>query len=125
MYLVFITFVTVGSTITLIFAKETPLEHASPWSWKELKQTFSLDPVKHHDFYYVTVSRTFYYCALSTQAFLQYYFRDVVQPHGNMLGLTTFRPPPPNLFVSFVCLSVCLSHTHVLSVYVLYQMFML
>jgi len=77
LYLVFTATLALFSICTLFSAQEKQLvAELPPWSWADIRTTFTLSRTHHSDFYWVTVSRTFYYCGLSTQAFLQYYFRD-------------------------------------------------
>jgi MFS family permease len=48
--------------------------------WKTLlKESYSIDPVKHFDFCMVTWSRLFYYCGMSVQTFFLYFIHDIVQ----------------------------------------------
>ena len=42
---------------------------SKPIGWKDIKASFWISPKIHHDFFYVTVSRTFYYMGISVQAF--------------------------------------------------------
>jgi len=45
-------------------------------SWEDIKNSFYLDPVEHHDFFLILISRTLYYMGVSSQTFLMYYLRD-------------------------------------------------
>jgi hypothetical protein len=47
------------------------------WSWSELFASYSLDLVAHPDFFWVFVTRTFYYMGVSLQAFVLFMLRDV------------------------------------------------
>ncbi|GMI27066.1 hypothetical protein TrRE_jg738 [Triparma retinervis] len=59
----------------------------------QLKESYTLDPNLHSDFYLVTVSRTFYYMGISSQTFFLYYLRDFVgisNPATGVTALTVF-----------------------------------
>jgi len=38
-------------------------------SWEDVKESYWISPVEHRDFFFVTLSRTFYYMGISTQGF--------------------------------------------------------
>lgn len=52
-------------------------------NFKTLVQSYTIDATKHHDFFIVTVSRTFYYMGISVQTFFLYYIHDIVHVHQN------------------------------------------
>ncbi|KAJ1474042.1 hypothetical protein T484DRAFT_1833880, partial [Baffinella frigidus] len=46
---------------------------------KELRKSYWISHSSHGDFYYIFVSRTFYYMAVSIQIYIMYYLRDCMQ----------------------------------------------
>lgn len=46
--------------------------------WKTLKSSYTIDVEKYHDFFIVTVSRTFYYMGISVQTFFLYFLHDII-----------------------------------------------
>jgi len=44
---------------------------------------FTIDTVKYHDFFVVTVSRTFYYMGISVQSFFLFFIHDVLHIRAN------------------------------------------
>jgi MFS family permease len=85
MYYYYAPVILVTTIVTLTSAKEkpNPQKNDTPPSWAELKHCFWISPTLHRDFFLVTASRTMYYCGISTMAFLQYFFRDMVRKHGD------------------------------------------
>jgi MFS family permease len=67
--------------ISMICYTERPSTSLSSWTWKEIGESYWIDPVQHTDFFLVFVSRTFYYMGVSVQTFMLFYFRDVI--HSN------------------------------------------
>jgi MFS family permease len=89
----------VASTICLTAAttKETPAALPSgetrrrllpALTREELKAGYWLSPVEHHDFFYVTLSRTFFYMGISAQTFFLYFLKDVVRMDDPETGVT-------------------------------------
>ena len=93
MYYYYAPVILLCTIITLCSADEKPNPVARrdlpPVSCSALKQCFTLDWVAHRDFFIVTLSRTAYYCGLSTMTFLQFYFRDLVRESGVTCGATS------------------------------------
>jgi hypothetical protein len=62
-----------------------PYYHISrdtPGGWSTwLRESYTLDPVVHADFCWVTLSRLFYYCGMSVQTFFLYFIHDMVRIH--------------------------------------------
>ena len=46
---------------------------------KTILLSFTIDPVKHHDFFVVTISRLCYYCGISVQTFFLYFLHDIIK----------------------------------------------
>ena len=46
--------------------------------WATLAKSYTIDTKKYHDFFVVTVSRTFYYMGISAQTFFLYFVHDVI-----------------------------------------------
>lgn len=44
-----------------------------------LYESYTIDYQKHHDFFWVTVSRLFYYCGMSAQTFFMYFLHDIIR----------------------------------------------
>ena len=89
MYYYYIPVIAVTTFVTIGAAKETrnPItkDHLPPVTCDEIWKCFFVSPTHHKDFFIVTMSRTMYYCGISTMAFLQYFFRDLVicaPPYG-------------------------------------------
>ena len=82
MYYYYIPVIAVTTFVTIGAAKETrnPItkDHLPPVTCDEIWKCFFVSPTHHKDFFIVTMSRTMYYCGISTMAFLQYFFRDLV-----------------------------------------------
>jgi len=51
-------------------------------------QSYTIDMEKHHDFFWVTVSRLFYYCGMSVQTFFMYFLKDIIQLKNDPEGAT-------------------------------------
>jgi len=51
--------------------------------WSTLAASYTIDATKYHDFFMVTVSRTFYYMGISVQTFFLYYIHDIIHVHDN------------------------------------------
>lgn len=92
-YTLYLYLTLVSVVLTWLFADETPIpkelttimiirpndllsdsirsldDYVYPSIWKDIKDSFWISPNKHHDFFFVTVSRTFYYMGISIQAF--------------------------------------------------------
>jgi len=49
---------------------------------KELFAAYTVSPSRHGDFFFVTVSRTFYYMGISVQTFFLYYVHDILRHHS-------------------------------------------
>lgn len=49
-----------------------------PLQWRDIVDSYYIDPRKHADFTFVFWSRTFYYCGVSVQTFFKYYLKDVI-----------------------------------------------
>lgn len=82
MYYYYIPVICVTTFVTIASAKETrnptPKERLPPVMCDDIWKCFFVSPTLHKDFFIVTMSRTMYYCGISTMAFLQYFFRDLV-----------------------------------------------
>lgn len=82
MYYYYIPVIAITTFITIAAAKETrnPItaDRLPPVMCDDIWKCFFVSPTLHKDFFIVTMSRTMYYCGISTMAFLQYFFRDLV-----------------------------------------------
>eukprot|EP01061_Rhynchopus_euleeides_P016062 TRINITY_DN2722_c1_g1_i1.p1 TRINITY_DN2722_c1_g1~~TRINITY_DN2722_c1_g1_i1.p1 ORF type:complete len:501 (+),score=156.74 TRINITY_DN2722_c1_g1_i1:125-1627(+) len=66
--------------VVCVSSHEVPLDSskvAAPTA-REILKSYTIDTVKDIDFFWVFVSRTFFYGAVSCQAFMMFYIRDVV-----------------------------------------------
>mmetsp|Transcript_23846 Transcript_23846/g.34704 ORF Transcript_23846/g.34704 Transcript_23846/m.34704 type:complete len:627 (+) Transcript_23846:174-2054(+) len=52
-------------------------------SSSEIRAAYTINPATHHDFLIVTISRTFYYMAISNQSFFLYFVHDVIRQHSH------------------------------------------
>jgi len=70
-----------ASIITFSVANERPLlrDDARSITCMEILESYTINRTTHNDFFWVFVIRTLYYMALSVQAFILFYFRDVVK----------------------------------------------
>lgn len=51
--------------------------------WNTLLKSYTIDATRYHDFFIVTVSRTFYYMGISVQTFFLYFIHDIIHIHNN------------------------------------------
>lgn len=55
-------------------------------------ESYTIDMEKHQDFFWVTVSRLFYYCGMSVQTFFMYFLHDIIHlkedPEGAVATLS-------------------------------------
>ncbi|CAB9512094.1 Major Facilitator Superfamily [Seminavis robusta] len=67
----------------------TPVQELS---WYAIYQSYTIDMEKHSDFFWVTVSRLFYYCGMSVQTFFMYFLHDIIllkkDPEGAVATLS-------------------------------------
>lgn len=63
--------------ITCCAAREKVVKRAAPIRCSELVSAYSIDAVAYPDFFWVFITRTFYYMGLSIQAFILFMLRDV------------------------------------------------
>jgi len=68
-------FITVA--LTCCVAREKPHREPTRYSCTELLSSYSIDMVAHPDFFWVFVTRTFYYMGVSLQSFVLFMLRDV------------------------------------------------
>jgi len=70
----------VCTPLTWYAAKDKPQEGQSrrPFDWTEVARSYYISPESHGDFFWVFVSRTFYYMAVSVQIYILYYLRDII-----------------------------------------------
>ena len=66
-------------SLTCVVAKERARVEAPVFAISELVGAYSIDVVAHSDFFWVFVTRAFYYMSISLQAFLLFMLRDVQQ----------------------------------------------
>jgi hypothetical protein len=80
-YGVYAVAVLVCTPFTYLAVKETPLksEDVKSSSARELLEAYWISPASHGDFFWVFVSRTFYYMAVSVQIYILYYLRDTIK----------------------------------------------
>lgn len=84
-YLVYgvLTAVTIG--ITSIVARERQQLFAEPVVASEIKRCYVIDRTTHSDFFWVLIIRTLYYTAVSVQAFILYFVRDITRASDDIL----------------------------------------
>ena len=63
--------------ITRLVAREKARDEAPRFAVSELIAAYSIDVVRHSDFFWVFVTRVFYYMGISLQAFVLFMLRDV------------------------------------------------
>jgi len=57
---------------TILSAMKAAIVSLCGLSVDQIREGYWIDPVEHHDFFVVTISRTFYYMGASVQTFLMY-----------------------------------------------------
>lgn len=77
-YIFYMIILSASVIISMVAYTEIPILDAAPWTWKDIAESYWVDPIEHRDFFLVFVSRTFYYMGVSVQTFMLFYFRDVV-----------------------------------------------
>ena len=72
---------------TLLCAQERPSKQrpGEAWTWAQLGRSYWISRAEHPAFFWLFVTRTCYYSGVSSQVFLQFYFRDCVRDHGQAL----------------------------------------
>mmetsp|Transcript_16320 Transcript_16320/g.32651 ORF Transcript_16320/g.32651 Transcript_16320/m.32651 type:complete len:469 (+) Transcript_16320:296-1702(+) len=80
-YAVYAVSVIVTTPFTWAASRETALDPADckPYVPAELLSAYWISPATHGDFYWVFVSRTFYYMGVSIQIYILYYLRDTME----------------------------------------------
>lgn len=70
----------ISTPLTWAAAKDKPQDGQSrrPMDWSEVYKAYHISPQSHGDFFWVFVSRTFYYMAVSVQIYILYYLRDLL-----------------------------------------------
>jgi len=73
--------VVVTTPFTWIAARERRLDptECKPYDFSEIKASYWISPRTHGDFFWVFVSRTFYYMGVSIQIYILYYLRDTME----------------------------------------------
>ena len=66
----------------LILIWKRAFEKAMTLEAKEVFGVFYLSPQRHGDFFFVTLSRTFYYMGISVQTFFLYFIHDILRDHS-------------------------------------------
>jgi len=65
--------------LTALTANERPVTKSiPPLRWQDIKDCFWVSPSEHHDFFMVFVSRTLYYCGISSSSFFKFYIKDMI-----------------------------------------------
>lgn len=76
-YWVYCAALLLSTVVTCLTATEKALTDSLPFSFEELVAAYAIDRVEHADFFWVFVTRTFYYMCISLQAFGLFMLRDV------------------------------------------------
>lgn len=63
----------------LLLLRTMLLDPIGQLDWTTLKKSYTVDSSKYHDFYIVTISRTFYYMGISVQTFFLYFVHDIIR----------------------------------------------
>jgi len=82
-YLLYAAAILFSTPLTWWAAQEVPLEApednlTGAWNWTEIAKAYYISERTHGDFYWIFVSRTFYYMAVSAQIYILYYLRDTI-----------------------------------------------
>ncbi|GMH95637.1 hypothetical protein TrVE_jg13880 [Triparma verrucosa] len=96
LYVLYIFLVASTIVLTVLSAQETPIPipyngerrifHSLPIS--EVKKSYYLTPSEHGDFFWVTLSRTFYYMGISAQTFFLYFLKDIIKMSDPAAGVS-------------------------------------
>ena len=82
---------TVVVTPTIIL-RSMLIDTVQDMDWRTFCQSYTIDIEKHSDFFWVTVSRLFYYCGMSVQTFFMYFLHDIIKlkedPEGAVATLS-------------------------------------
>jgi MFS family permease len=72
----------VTTPLTYWAARDPQLDpsRAKAFDWTEIGHSYYISPKSHGDFFWVFVSRTFYYMAVSVQIYILYYLKDNMPP---------------------------------------------
>eukprot|EP01062_Namystynia_karyoxenos_P016548 TRINITY_DN16042_c0_g1_i1.p1 TRINITY_DN16042_c0_g1~~TRINITY_DN16042_c0_g1_i1.p1 ORF type:complete len:578 (+),score=130.09 TRINITY_DN16042_c0_g1_i1:78-1811(+) len=85
LYPVLLGVLSLGTLCTALADSSGPVDHSfvrRPWTWRQVRACYWVDHERYPDFYWLFVSRIFYYIGVSCQSFLQYYLRDWVRHNG-------------------------------------------
>ena len=84
-YLLYSLALALSTPCTLWAAREPTDKQAASekrsFDWGEVARAYYITPASHGDFFWVFVSRTFYYMAVSVQIYILYYLRDIIGIH--------------------------------------------
>lgn len=69
-------------------------------------QSYTIDMEKHRDFFWVTVSRLFYYCGMSVQTFFMYFLADIIKLKADPEGAVATLSIIGQLAGAFTCVPV-------------------
>eukprot|EP00659_Diplonema_papillatum_P018090 gene18090-27860_t len=74
-------------SVVLLAATEQPIDGPCRLpSLREVARSYTIDTSANYDFFWVFVSRTFFYAAVSCQAFMLFYIKDVVGTKDDALA---------------------------------------
>ncbi|KAJ1492830.1 major facilitator superfamily domain-containing protein [Baffinella frigidus] len=70
----------VTTPLTYWAARDPPLDPSTVrrFDWAEVEHAYYISPSTHGDFFWVFLSRTFYYMAVSVQIYILYYLKDTM-----------------------------------------------
>eukprot|EP01059_Diplonema_ambulator_P036595 TRINITY_DN9175_c3_g1_i1.p1 TRINITY_DN9175_c3_g1~~TRINITY_DN9175_c3_g1_i1.p1 ORF type:complete len:465 (+),score=86.72 TRINITY_DN9175_c3_g1_i1:31-1395(+) len=93
LYGVYLVVLTTSTLATLYFGGgDAPCEATNGWTINDILNCYWVSHSKYPDYFWLFVSRCFYYSGVSAQSFLQYYFRDwVVYPNGMHISPTNAK----------------------------------
>lgn len=73
-----------NKTMKIFVVWKQAIIKASHITGKELFLSYRISPQRHGDFFYVTLSRTFYYMGISVQSFFLFYIHDILRHHSSL-----------------------------------------
>jgi len=93
LYLLYIFLVAFTILLTVLSAEEQPIPSNNPKMFHklplaEVKKSYYLTPKEHGDFFWVTLSRTFYYMGISAQTFFLYFLKDIIKLSDPAAGVS-------------------------------------
>jgi len=82
-YPIFMVLTFAASATVFFMAIDLPVKKVTPWTFKELLMTFTIDMSTDRDFFWICLGRWCYYMISSVSVFLYFYIRDMFNIHSD------------------------------------------